>query len=259
MSSRLKLGLSPGQIKDLLVRAARELVLEGKLTPEITHDKIIAIFREKLRSYGFSIGKTRLKEYLQMFAKEINNEVKSVLGRDVTILLLWADKAELSSAYTVRDIEEMLRRYKMEVAMQTRKTQTTSTNSSGSSGESKGVSDVKVATMTTTQQSSTQTTSGIDTSGVITSQLRATTRTEEGRASVEVIEKEVPVEVPVVPKRLELDPRVLLLFAYVKKKFRYKGDLSQFINEAVLRYFEILGIKPAIELEIKIKGEEELK
>jgi hypothetical protein len=68
-------------------------------------------------------------------------------------------------------------------------------------------------------------------------------RVEGGRI---VVEREVELETVWDVKRIALDPRVYILYAYAQKYLGYNGSLGEFLSDCVILWFKERGIEVAL-------------
>jgi hypothetical protein len=65
-------------------------------------------------------------------------------------------------------------------------------------------------------------------------------RIEGGRV---IVEREVELETIWDIKRIALDPRVYILYAYAQKYLGYPGSLGEFVSDCTILFFEERGIE----------------
>ncbi len=70
-------------------------------------------------------------------------------------------------------------------------------------------------------------------------------RVEGGRI---VVEREVELETIWGVKRIALDPRVYILYAYAQKYLGYPGSLGEFVSDCTVLFFKERGIEVALKL-----------
>jgi hypothetical protein len=70
-------------------------------------------------------------------------------------------------------------------------------------------------------------------------------RVEGGRI---VVEREVELETVWDIKRIALDPRVYILYAYAQKYLRYPGSLGEFVSDCTVLLFQERGIEVTLKL-----------
>jgi hypothetical protein len=68
-------------------------------------------------------------------------------------------------------------------------------------------------------------------------------RVEGGRI---VVEREVELETIWNVRRIALDPRVYILYAYAQKYLGYPGSLGEFLSDCVILWFKERGIEVAL-------------
>jgi hypothetical protein len=71
-------------------------------------------------------------------------------------------------------------------------------------------------------------------------------RVEGGR--VVVVEREVELETVWDIKRIALDPRVYILYAYAQKYLGYPGSLGEFVSDCTILFFKERGIEVTLKL-----------
>jgi hypothetical protein len=76
-------------------------------------------------------------------------------------------------------------------------------------------------------------------------QQLAGARVEGGRI---VVEREVELETIWDIKRIALDPRVYILYAYAQKYLRYPGSLGEFVSDCTILFFKERGVEVALKL-----------
>ena len=89
---------------------------------------------------------------------------------------------------------------------------------------------------------------GSSTAGVKTqtpAQQLVNARVEGGRI---VIEREVELETIWDIKRIALDPRVYILYAYAQKYLGYPGSLGEFVSDCTILFFKERGVEVALKL-----------
>jgi hypothetical protein len=89
---------------------------------------------------------------------------------------------------------------------------------------------------------------GSSTAGVQTqtpAQQLANARVEGGRI---VVEREVELETIWDIKRIALDPRVYILYAYAQKYLGYPGSLGEFVSDCTILFFEERGVEVTLKL-----------
>jgi hypothetical protein len=70
-------------------------------------------------------------------------------------------------------------------------------------------------------------------------------RVEGGRI---VVEREVELETIWDVKRIALDPRVYILYAYAQKYLGYTGSLGEFISDCAILFFKERGVEVTLKL-----------
>jgi hypothetical protein len=65
-------------------------------------------------------------------------------------------------------------------------------------------------------------------------------RVEGGRI---IVEREVELETIWDIKRISLDPRVYILYAYAQKYLKYPGNLREFVSDCTILFFKERGIE----------------
>lgn len=70
-------------------------------------------------------------------------------------------------------------------------------------------------------------------------------RAEGGR---NVVEREVELETVWDIKRIALDPRVYILYAYAQKYLGYNGSLGEFLSDCTILFFKERGIEVTLKL-----------
>jgi hypothetical protein len=70
-------------------------------------------------------------------------------------------------------------------------------------------------------------------------------RVESGRI---VVEREVELETIWDIKRIALDPRVYILYAYAQKYLGYPGSLGEFLSDCTILFFKERGIEVTLKL-----------
>jgi hypothetical protein len=63
-----------------------------------------------------------------------------------------------------------------------------------------------------------------------------------------VVEREVELETIWDIKRIALDPRVYILYAYAQKYLRYPGSLGEFVSDCTILFFKERGIEVGLKL-----------
>jgi hypothetical protein len=76
-------------------------------------------------------------------------------------------------------------------------------------------------------------------------QQLASVRVEGGRI---VVEREVELETIWDIKRISLDPRVYILYAYAQKYLGYPGSLGEFVSDCTVLFFQERGIEVTLKL-----------
>jgi hypothetical protein len=76
-------------------------------------------------------------------------------------------------------------------------------------------------------------------------QQLASARIEGGRV---IVEREVELETIWDIKRIALDPRVYILYAYAQKYLGYPGSLGEFVSDCTILFFEERGIEVTLKL-----------
>ncbi len=75
---------------------------------------------------------------------------------------------------------------------------------------------------------------------------------EEPRVRVEggrvVVEREVGLETIWNVRRIALDPRVYILYAYAQKYLGYPGSLGEFVSDCTILFFKERGVEVALKL-----------
>jgi hypothetical protein len=75
---------------------------------------------------------------------------------------------------------------------------------------------------------------------------------QEPRDKVEgsrvIVEREVELETIWDIKRIALDPRVYILYAYAQKYLGYPGSLGEFVSDCVVLFFKERGVEVALKL-----------
>jgi hypothetical protein len=75
---------------------------------------------------------------------------------------------------------------------------------------------------------------------------------QEPRVKVEggriVVEREVELETIWGVKRIALDPRVYILYAYAQKYLGYPGSLGEFVSDCTILFFKERGVEVALKL-----------
>ncbi len=70
-------------------------------------------------------------------------------------------------------------------------------------------------------------------------------RAEGGRI---IVEREVELETIWGVRRIALDPRVYILYAYAQKYLGYPGSLGEFVSDCTILFFKERGIEVALKL-----------
>jgi len=70
-------------------------------------------------------------------------------------------------------------------------------------------------------------------------------RVEGGRI---IVEREVELETIWNVRRIALDPRVYILYAYAQKYLGYPGSLGEFVSDCTILFFKERGIEVALKL-----------
>jgi hypothetical protein len=70
-------------------------------------------------------------------------------------------------------------------------------------------------------------------------------RVEGGRI---IVEREVELETIWDIKRIALDPRVYILYAYAQKYLGYPGSLGEFVSDCTILFFKERGVEVALKL-----------
>jgi hypothetical protein len=89
---------------------------------------------------------------------------------------------------------------------------------------------------------------GSSTAGVQTqtpAQQLANARVEGGRV---IVEREVELETIWNVRRIALDPRVYILYAYAQKYLGYPGSLGEFVSDCTILFFKERGIEVTLKL-----------
>jgi len=75
---------------------------------------------------------------------------------------------------------------------------------------------------------------------------------QEPRVKVEggriIVEREVELETIWDIKRVALDPRVYILYAYAQKYLGYPGSLGEFVSDCTVLFFKEKGIEVTLKL-----------
>jgi hypothetical protein len=71
-------------------------------------------------------------------------------------------------------------------------------------------------------------------------QAQQSVRVEGGRI---IVEREVELETIWDIKRIALDPRVYILYAYVQKYLGHPGSLGEFVSDCVVLFFKERGVE----------------
>jgi hypothetical protein len=75
---------------------------------------------------------------------------------------------------------------------------------------------------------------------------------QEPRDKVEgsrvIVEREVELETIWDIKRIALDPRVYILYAYAQKYLGYPGSLGEFVSDCTILFFKERGVEVALKL-----------
>jgi hypothetical protein len=89
-------------------------------------------------------------------------------------------------------------------------------------------------------------------SGNMASVQTQTLGQQEPRVKVEsgriVVEREVELETIWGVKRIALDPRVYILYAYAQKYLGYPGSLGEFVSDCTILFFKERGVEVALKL-----------
>ncbi|MFZ8789253.1 MAG: hypothetical protein ACO2OZ_06240 [Acidilobaceae archaeon] len=70
-------------------------------------------------------------------------------------------------------------------------------------------------------------------------------RVEGGRI---IVEREVELETIWNVRRIALDPRVYILYAYAQKYLGYPGSLGEFVSDCTILFFKERGIEVTLKL-----------
>jgi hypothetical protein len=70
-------------------------------------------------------------------------------------------------------------------------------------------------------------------------------RVEGGRI---IVEREVELETIWNVRRIALDPRVYILYAYAQKYLGYPGSLGEFVSDCTILFFKERGVEVALKL-----------
>jgi hypothetical protein len=70
-------------------------------------------------------------------------------------------------------------------------------------------------------------------------------RVEGGRV---IVEREVELETIWGVKRIALDPRVYILYAYAQRYLGYTGSLGEFVSDCTILFFKERGVEVALKL-----------
>jgi hypothetical protein len=70
-------------------------------------------------------------------------------------------------------------------------------------------------------------------------------RVEGGRI---IVEREVELETIWGVRRIALDPRVYILYAYAQKYLGYPGSLGEFVSDCTILFFKERGVEVALKL-----------
>jgi hypothetical protein len=76
-------------------------------------------------------------------------------------------------------------------------------------------------------------------------QQRPNVRVEDGRI---IVEREVELETIWNVRRIALDPRVYILYAYAQKYLGYPGSLGEFVSDCTVLFFKERGIEVMLKL-----------
>jgi hypothetical protein len=76
-------------------------------------------------------------------------------------------------------------------------------------------------------------------------QQLANVRVEGGRI---VVEREVELETIWNVRRIALDPRVYILYAYAQKYLGYPGSLGEFVSDCTILFFKERGVEVTLKL-----------
>jgi hypothetical protein len=76
-------------------------------------------------------------------------------------------------------------------------------------------------------------------------QAQQSVRVEGGRI---IVEREVELETVWGIKRIALDPRVYILYAYAQKYLGYPGSLGEFVSDCTILFFKERGVEVALKL-----------
>jgi len=82
-------------------------------------------------------------------------------------------------------------------------------------------------------------------------QQRPRVKVEGGRV---IVEREVELETIWDIKRVALDPRVYILYAYAQKYLGYPGSLGEFVSDCTILFFKERGIEVALKLPERALG-----
>jgi hypothetical protein len=82
-------------------------------------------------------------------------------------------------------------------------------------------------------------------------QQRPRVKVEGGRV---IVEREVELETIWDIKRVTLDPRVYILYAYAQKYLGYPGSLGEFVSDCTILFFKERGIEVALKLPERALG-----
>jgi hypothetical protein len=81
---------------------------------------------------------------------------------------------------------------------------------------------------------------------------KAQQQQQEPRVKVEggriVVEREVELETIWNVRRIALDPRVYILYAYAQKYLGYPGSLGEFVSDCTILFFKERGVEVALKL-----------
>jgi hypothetical protein len=68
------------------------------------------------------------------------------------------------------------------------------------------------------------------------------------RVGGSVVEREVELEAIWGIRRIALDPRVYILYAYAQKYYGYPGSLEEFLSDCAILFFRERGIEVTLKL-----------
>jgi hypothetical protein len=63
-----------------------------------------------------------------------------------------------------------------------------------------------------------------------------------------IVEREVELEAIWNVRRIALDPRVYILYAYAQKYLGYNGSLGEFVSDCTILFFKERGIEVTLKL-----------